>query len=125
MIKERISQILEHKKIAKENFYKKIGMTSANFRGNAKSTPINSTAIENILSEIPDINLEWLLTGKGAMLRQPEENFSANNATPQPQPNDSGYKNKYIALLEEHKAVQKELNELQKKYAALLEKNNA
>ena len=44
-------------------------MTSANFRGNAKKTPLNSTAIENILSEIPDLNTEWLLTGKGEMLK--------------------------------------------------------
>lgn len=69
MIKERIIQLIEYKGIGKEFFYQKIGMTSANFRGNAKKTPINSNAIENILSEIPDVNLEWLLTGKGTMLK--------------------------------------------------------
>src|SRR5690554_4081372 len=68
MIKERIIQLVENKGIAKENFYTKIGMTSASFRGKAKETPINSTAIENILSEIPDVNPVWLLTGKGEML---------------------------------------------------------
>lgn len=70
MIKERVIQLLENKGIAKEKFYKKIGVTSANFRGNAKNTPLNSTAIENILSEIPDLNVEWLLTGKGSMLKE-------------------------------------------------------
>jgi predicted RNase H-like nuclease (RuvC/YqgF family) len=70
MIKDRIIQIIEYKKISKENFFTKIGMTSANFRGKAKETPINSTAIENILSEIPDVNPEWLLTGKGKILRE-------------------------------------------------------
>lgn len=69
MIKDRIIQILEKKEIGKENFYKTIGMSSANFRGKAKETPINSNAIENILSEIPDLNSEWLLTGKGEMLK--------------------------------------------------------
>ena len=69
MIKERIIQMLEFKGIAKENFYKKIGVTSANFRGNAKKTPLNSTAIENILSEVSDLNLEWLITGNGSMLK--------------------------------------------------------
>jgi hypothetical protein len=49
MIKDRIIQILEKKRISKEKFFVKIGMTSANFRGNAKKTPINSNAIENIL----------------------------------------------------------------------------
>ena len=73
MIKERIIQLIEYKGIAKENFYVKIGMTSASFRGKAKESPLNSNAIENILSEIPDVNIEWLLTGKGSMLKQPEE----------------------------------------------------
>ncbi|MDV3559817.1 hypothetical protein CMU69_09720 [Elizabethkingia anophelis] len=69
MIKDRIIQVIEYKGIAKENFYKKIGMTSASFRGKAKETPINSTAIENILSEIKDLSPEWLLTGHGEMLK--------------------------------------------------------
>lgn len=69
MIKERIIQLLEYKGIPKEDFYVKIGMTSASFRGNAKKTPLNSNAIENILSEIDDANPEWIITGKGTMLR--------------------------------------------------------
>jgi hypothetical protein len=74
MIKERILQVLEYKQIGKEIFFDKIGMTSANFRGNAKKSPLNSNAIENILSEIPDINPEWLLTGKGKMLKYTDKN---------------------------------------------------
>ena len=69
MIKERIIQLIEYKNIPKESFYVKIGMTSASFRGKAKNSPLNSTAIENILSEIPDVNLQWLLTGEGEMMR--------------------------------------------------------
>lgn len=70
MIKERIIQLIELKGIPKENFYTEIGMTSANFRGKAKESPLNSNAIENILSKIPDANPEWLLTGKEPMLKQ-------------------------------------------------------
>ena len=69
MIKERIIQFIDSKGVTKEHFYNKIGMTSANFRGKAKETPINSTAIENILSEFPDLNLDWLITGKGEMTK--------------------------------------------------------
>jgi len=67
-IKYRVLQIAEHYRINKENFFKKIGMTSANFRGNAKETPLNSNAIENIITNYPEINLQWLLTGNGEML---------------------------------------------------------
>ena len=76
MIKDRIIQIIESKGIAKESFYTKIGMTSASFRGKAKSMPLNSNAIENILSEIPDLNAEWLLTGKGSMLKESSQAIS-------------------------------------------------
>lgn len=69
MIKDRVIQYVEYKKIKKEYFFKKIGMTSANFRGEAKKTPINSTAIENIFTSFPDINIEWLITGEGEMIK--------------------------------------------------------
>lgn len=82
MIKERIIQILEYKGIAKENFYTEIGMTSASFRGKAKESPLNSNAIENILSIIPEINPEWLLTGKGSMLKEEKEVKTPIEATP-------------------------------------------
>lgn len=79
MIKDRIIQLIEYKRIPKEEFYVKIGMTSASFRGNAKNTPLNSNAIENILSEIPDVNSEWLLTGKGEMLLSDENKPKEEN----------------------------------------------
>ena len=69
MIKDRVIHLLEYKGIPKEEFYKKIGMTSASFRGAARQTPLNSNAIENILSELPDVSSEWLLMGKGSMLK--------------------------------------------------------
>ena len=69
-IKERVVQLIETKGIAKEYFFGKIGITSANFRGDAAKTPLNSTAIENIFTEFPDLSLEWLITGRGEMLRE-------------------------------------------------------
>ena len=77
-IKERVMQLLEYKHIAKENFFIQIGMTSANFRGNAKYTPLNSTAIANIFSIVPDVSLEWLITGEGAMIKS-KQNTADNS----------------------------------------------
>lgn len=50
-----------------------MGVTSANFRGKARSTPVNSDIIANIFAVFPDVNLEWLIAGKGQMLKQKSE----------------------------------------------------
>ena len=68
MIKDRIIQLIESQELAKENFYKKIGVTSANFRGKAKKSDVGSITIAKIFTEIPNTNLKWLITGKGDML---------------------------------------------------------
>lgn len=68
-IKSRVVQFAEYKRVNKEKFFEKIGTTSANFRGKPLATPLNSETIVNIITEFPEINLEWLLTGRGSMLK--------------------------------------------------------
>jgi len=43
---------------------KKIGVTSANFRGKKLETGVNADLIEKIVSLYPDVNLHWLITGE-------------------------------------------------------------
>lgn len=74
-VKSRLVQFLEYKGVRKEEFYVRIGMTSASFRGEARNRPLNSTAIENILSILPTLNLRWLFTGIGDM----EESMSSTS----------------------------------------------
>ena len=69
-------QLLEVKGVAKENFFAEIGITSANFRGSAKLTPLNSNAIANIFTIMPDVNLEWLITGRGDMFKAKQSTAS-------------------------------------------------
>jgi len=77
-IKERVVLLAEHKRVIKEDFFNKVGVTSANFRGKAKNTPLNSKTIENIFTVFPDISLEWLLTGTGNMLKSESADGSYN-----------------------------------------------
>ena len=72
-IKERILQIADYKGISKEKFIENFGMTYGNFKGKQKLTSLNSDFLDKILSEIPEINSEWLLTGKGEMLKSERE----------------------------------------------------
>jgi len=68
-IKERILHLVEQKGDAKEKFFEKVGMTYGSFKGKAKTTPLNSDAIANILAIYNDVSPEWLVTGHGSMLK--------------------------------------------------------
>lgn len=109
MIKDRIIQLIENKGLPKEIFYKKIGVTSANFRGKAKESDVGSITIAKIFSEIPDANLKWLITGEGEILD--------NNISKMKKEQDNEYK--------ELAESRKEIIELQKEKIQNLEKEIA
>jgi repressor LexA len=73
-IKERVLYLAEIQEGNKQVFFNKIGMTYGNFTGKAKETPLNSNAVENILLNYPNTNPNWLITGKGPILLEAEEN---------------------------------------------------
>lgn len=111
-IKERILEIADYKAISKEKFIENFGMTYGNFKGKQKLTSLNSDFLDKILSEIPEINAEWLLTGKGSMLKKNKENsfsqsISGNNNTMAG--NDMTIDNNSRATIE---ALTKEIKEL-------------
>lgn len=68
-VKERILYFANYKGVSYEKFINEIGMSYASFKGLAKERPINSDALVNILSIYPEINSEWLLIGKGEMIK--------------------------------------------------------
>lgn len=68
-IKDRVLQLATTKGFAKKTFCENIGMNYSNFTGKAAKTALNSDAIAKILSIYPDVNIEWLLTGEGEMLK--------------------------------------------------------
>ncbi|MFD2942219.1 hypothetical protein [Flavobacterium notoginsengisoli] len=110
-IKERILQIAEFKGIGKEKFFEIIGMTYGNFKGKSKLTPINSNAIEDLITNYPEIDLIWLLTGKGEMLKTAAKAEDVKVISAERQEPD------YKVLYEEAKYT----IELQKKYIENLE----
>ena len=44
-------------------------MSYANFKGVQKKSALGSDKIDKIYSKYPDLNLEWLFSGKGEMLK--------------------------------------------------------
>ncbi len=80
-IKERILQIAKEKGVTNQKICNKVGLTYGNFTGENKKRPINSDAIANLLSEYPDINPIWLLTGKGEMIKSANDKSTNQTIT--------------------------------------------
>ena len=63
-IKERVVQFAKKQSLSQERFFHSIGMTSANFRGKAKESPLNSNVVANIITKYPNIDVHWLVLGE-------------------------------------------------------------
>lgn len=102
-IKERVLYLSENVEVTKQEFFRKIGITYGNFTGKKKERPLNSDAIENILLIYPETNPEWLLTGKGEMLKTPakQESHPQQAAEPQATYNNTAHLEEKIAFLQE------------------------
>jgi hypothetical protein len=72
-IKERVLQITEIKNIAKEKFFSDLGVSYGNFKGKSKKSDVGSAIIAEITTKFPDISPEWLLTGRGSMLKEEDK----------------------------------------------------
>ncbi|PQL94299.1 helix-turn-helix domain-containing protein, partial [Apibacter adventoris] len=66
-VKERIKKFVSYKNISIRNFCNIIGVSSAYITSMRKS--IQPDKLESISLHFPDINIEWLLTGEGSMLK--------------------------------------------------------
>lgn len=66
-MKERILQFIEYKRLSKNKFYKETGLSNGILD---KQGGISSDSLEKIYCVYPEINLDWLLTGKGEMFKK-------------------------------------------------------
>lgn len=72
-VKERLEFFLKSKKISKTDFGKAVGVSNSFVSSMRKS--LGPDKIQSIAQTYPDLNIEWLLTGEGEMLKTQ----SANN----------------------------------------------
>lgn len=69
MILERLHKYIIHKALSISAFEKSIGMSNASFGKSLKNKgTIGCDKLERIFTAYPDINIVWLLTGKGEMI---------------------------------------------------------
>ena len=68
-IKSRLEFFLENQKVPKKTFFSKSGISASNFKGEGRKSELGGDKIAKILTSYPVLNPDWLLTGKGDMLR--------------------------------------------------------
>ncbi len=72
MIIQRILTFIAYKNMSKTQFYKETGLSNG-FLDKVKD--IGVSKLERILQTYPEINMAWILLGKGEMIKSNEEDF--------------------------------------------------
>lgn len=100
-VKDKIFAFLEKKGISKTEFYAETGIESSNFKGKNKDSLPGSAMLVKILTKYPDLSADWLLTGRGEMLKT-KETSSDTPADEQPSSSDKDTNKFRIAQENEH-----------------------
>lgn len=126
---ERFFHYLESKNLRHTPVEKELGLSNG-YLGKMKSrkASIGSDIIEKIVSFFPDLNINWLVTGKGDMLND-EKSGSDTNAKPHTKHSFTSPRNipaeslhVRIAVLEaENKNLQKMIEDKQALYQQIIE----
>lgn len=84
-VKERLLQFAKIQKLVMMDFYKKISVSSSNFSGKGGDSALSTDKIIHILTIYPELSADWLLLGKGEMLRKNNAKNIAVASAPQSQ----------------------------------------
>lgn len=96
--KDRLKEFLSAKNIGRNKFEFQIGVSRGYL--STKSEIISSEVIEKTIDLFPDLNLEWLITGKGEMFKPIDTSSSIISTQYQAESNQDEFdKDKLIELL--------------------------
>ncbi|MEY8587908.1 hypothetical protein [Phocaeicola sartorii] len=105
IIKQRLLEICDDLEISARAFSTKIGMSATYLTSLNKD--VTSSVLNNILSAYPDIDIMWIITGKG-------EKFKSDHKKPSDSDNLTIFMKEEIRdLKEENKALYKEIGKLE------------
>lgn len=75
--KDRLKEFLSSQKIGRNKFEEQINISTGYM--SSKAITITSDVIEKTVSAYPDLNLDWLITGEGSMLKSEISNMLAES----------------------------------------------
>ena len=116
-VKERLLQFADSQGIPKMEFYKKISVVQSNFSGKGGESALSTDKIMQILMMFPDLNSDWLLLGRGEMLRSDAQKTVSSSA-------DSVPWSRYDAAQQEIGALRTRLEQSDEYVARLLKENS-
>lgn len=75
--KDRLKEFLSSQKIGRNKFEEQINISTGYM--SSKAITVTSDVIEKTVSAYPDLNLDWLITGEGSMLKSEISNMLAES----------------------------------------------
>lgn len=79
-MKDRLKQVIDYYSITTNSFSQKIGVSEGAIRKVLlQNTTLRSDTLDKISQNFTDINIDWLVTGRGEMLRKDSAINSANS----------------------------------------------
>ncbi len=109
---DRLKLFIKSKGLGQTKFEERVGF-SRGYISKVKTT-IGADKLSNIVEAFPDLNLDWLITGKGKMTNTPVQPAAVEQTTDTLEENSIKYKNKYLEILEENRTLRLEIEKLRK-----------
>lgn len=108
--RKRIIDFIENQSIRPKDFLLKTGLAKGFVDRSHQKSGISDIYLSKILENYPELNAEWLVTGKGNMLKPNTSDVLEKHTIPdEPEPNTMiSLLQKQLALLEETKELQSE-----------------
>jgi hypothetical protein len=110
-VKERIKLFLQYLNIGQNNFESKVGWSNG-YINNTKN--ISADKLKPVTNEYPQLNLNWLITGKGEMIDLSFQSDPAEQSIGMVEEDAVEYKNKYLEVLEENRSLRIEIEKFRK-----------
>ncbi|MDP3444836.1 MAG: hypothetical protein Q8T08_18410 [Ignavibacteria bacterium] len=114
-VRQRVLEYLDYKSLSRYKFYKMTGLSNGFLD---KEGSMTTDKCMKIVDEFPDLNIDWLITGKGSMIREHSAGEVTEHAfEPVKEGNDRTIEvlvDKLVELTSENVLLKQENNQLRK-----------